>query len=256
MRTAKIVEWFWIMLALGATSLQTGCSSTYVVYETGADRSYLDQVQSEVGRGDFFIPAETRFASTLRSGTNLTTMPTSLTGGNTYNMPVYSVVREACEIAVKSAFREKPQAPRDFLQDQALEVIFGLREVHIEHDGGEGEAHCTLDVACEIRLPSPSTVVIDSFRIQVAEQAMLSDDGTGLAGPGPLWVAAGELTRRLAERLKSNDIRRNFSTDRNIAWRSSADGVPPPPGEVHRYDVRNSWGEYVPVVKLTDFGGR
>lgn len=235
-------------------AMSGGCYSTYSVKPTTADQDYLRQVESSIPQDDFFVPGVVRFVGPLLSGGPITTNPSlSFTGrGNKFEYPVFDVVREACGIAVRRAFKAITEPPKAFLRDDALEVEFSLRDVRIEHHGGDGEAQCRLELGCQVKYPAPSTYVVAQFTVRVdTVSGQLNKDGTGVGGPGVLWVAAGEAAKKAAELLKSPEVRGRFAhQDDFIAWRSNVDGHAPPDQQRPKFDLRNTWGEYKPVVVL------
>lgn len=246
-------SWFGSIVLLAAVA-SGGCHSTYSVGPTPADQDLLRQVEDSIPHDDFFVPAVVRFVGPLLASRDVTTNPTlSFSGrGNKYVFPAFDVVREACSIAVRRSFKPVTEPPKAFLRDDALEVEFSLRKLLIEHEGGEGEARCTLEVGCEVRYPAPSTYVVASFPI-VVENVVghLAEDGTGSGGPGVLWLAAAELSRRAADQLRSPIVRERFArADDYVAWRSNVDGHAPPDSRRPQFDLRNTWGEYKPVVVL------
>ena len=241
------------LFAIGALTC-AGCHSTYTVAPTNADQEYLRQVEESIPQDDFFVPADVRFVGPLMSGGPIVTNPTlAFTGrGNKYSYPVFEVVRDACRIAVRRSFKPITDPPKSFLRDDALEVEFTLRDVRIEHEGGEGEATCRLELGCQVKYPAPSTYVVASFPVKVETVAsQIAEDGTGMGGPGVLWLAAGEAARKAAEMLKSPEVRSHFARkDDFVAWRSNVDGHAPPDHQRPQFDLRNTWGEYKPVVLL------
>lgn len=245
-------KWF-LYLALAA-SVAGGCSSTYPVGPTPADTELMAQVEASIPHDDFFVPGEVRFVGPLLASRDVTTNPTlSFSGGgNKYVYPAFEVVRDACTIAVRRSFKPITEPPKTYLRDDSLEVEFSLRKLLIEHEGGEGEATCTLEVGCEVRFPAPSTYVVASFPIVVEKiHGQMAEDGTGAAGPGVLWLACAELARRAADQLRSPLVRSRFArADDFVAWRSNVDGHAPPESQRPMFDLRNTWGEYKPVVVL------
>jgi hypothetical protein len=244
----------WIPVLFVLVTVGTGCHSTITVGPTAADSEHLAQVEALIPAEDFFVPAEVRFVGPLLAGAPVTTNPTlAFTGrGNKYVYPAFDVVRDACAIAVRRSFKGITTPPKAFLRDDALEVEFTLRKFLLEHEGGEGEARCTLEIGCEVRYPAPSTYVVASFSVVVDQiGGAIAEDGTGAGGPGVLWLAAGEMAKRAADLLRSPAVRSRFARmDDFIAWRSNVDGHAPPEQQRPQFDLKNTWGEYQPVVVL------
>lgn len=253
MRSILRTKHGWWVLLIG-TAFSGGCHSTYSVGPTPADLDLMRQTEESIPHDDFFVPGVVRFVGPLLASHEVTTNPTlSFSGrGNKYVYPAFDVVREACSIAVRRSFKPVTEPPKAFLRDDALEVEFSLRKLLIEHEGGEGEARCTLEVGCSVRYPAPSTYVVASFPIIVENvPGQIAEDGTGMGGPGVLWVAAAELGRRAADQLRSPMVRERFArVDDFVAWRSNVDGHAPPDSQRPQFDLRNTWGEYKPVVVL------
>lgn len=246
MRTVR----FGLLVAVVGAPL-VACSSKVSVRATTVDQEYLGQVRTSIPSDPFYIPATLRFEGTLKDGDAVKAPPNLAFSkrGDEYYYPVYDVIRNAATIAVERSFKES-DPPAEFLRDDELVVELRTTEVVMETEGGAGDALCAITIAGEVLNPLTG-VTIHTFSVPVEMRGRINQDGTGAQGPGVLWLAAGQLAERLARELQSEGVRERFrDKSRWVIWLSSADGVPPPPGKVPKYDVRNSWGEYRPVVKL------
>lgn len=235
-------------LLLGGSS---GCYKDVVVPPTGDDVAYMQSVVTHIPQDLFYIPADLRFGKLLGGEDSELYRPTESFSkkGDSFRFPVYSVIRDACEMAVANSFSSNLSRANSIVRHDEFVVDMEVALCEVRHSGGSGRAFANLRVLGEVRLPSGE--IVHSFEAEgQSGEGQLTDNGTGV-GPGVLWLAAGDLATRIARELQGVRVRDRYPQAATLQWRSTENGRPPPPdGPVPPRDITGVWGTYIPVVRL------